>query len=139
MKYLQLTFLILLFCSCSNVKLLYEKETIGVDDRRSNLLIRKFELGDKKSILYFTEGFIDNHVKISSGELIIFEKEVKTLEQLGVADSCIVENSNNILITIDNKNIIVPTEKLKLYKFIYLEKQGEKYIITYTNKARSFM
>ena len=139
MKCLQLTFLVLLFCSCSNVKILYEKETIGVNDKRSNLLIRKFELGSEKSILYFTGGFNDNHAKISFGETIIFEKEIKTLEQLGVADSCIIENSNNILVTIDNKSIIIPAEKLKLYKFIYLEKQGERYIITYTNKARSFM
>lgn len=138
MKYLQFTFLILLFYSCSNVKSLYEKESIVVNDKRSNFLIKKFELGNEKSILYFTESFNDNHVKVS-GETIIFDRIIRTLEQLGFADSCIVGNHSNVLITIDNKNILIPAEKLKLYKFIYLGKQGERYIITYTNKARTFM
>lgn len=138
MKYLQLTFLVLLFCSCSNVKSLYEKESIGVNDKRSNLLIKKFELGNEKSILYFTESFNDNHVKVS-GETIIFDRKIGTLEQLGFADSCIIENRNNILIIVDNKNILLPAEKLKLYKFIYIGKQGKKYIVIYTNKAHTFM
>lgn len=138
MKYLQFTFLVLLFYSCSNVKSLYEKESIVVNDKRSNLLIKKFELGNEKSILYFTESFNDNHVKVS-GETIIFDRKIETLEQLGFADSCIIGNSDDILITIDNKNILLSAEKLKLYKFVYLKKQGEKYIVTYTNKARSFM
>lgn len=139
-KYLQVTFLVLLFCNCTNVKLLYEKESKGIDDKRSNLLIKKFELGNEKSILYFTEGFNDNYAKISFEKTIIFEREIKTIEQLGFADSCIIGNSNNILITIDNnKDIVIPAETLKLYKFIYLEKQGKKFIVICTNRARSFM
>jgi len=117
----------------------YEKGSLLEDDKRSNLLIKKFELENEKAILYFTESFNDSHVKVAIGEKNIFDRKIETLEQLGFAGSCIIENSSDVLITIDNKNILLPTEKLKLYKFIYLEKHGERYIVAYTNKARSFM
>lgn len=138
-KYSYFIVLLLLLCNCSNIKSLYEKKEVEINDKRSSLLIKKFELGNIRSILYFTESFNNDNVKVFSHKTIIFDRKLETIEQLGYAGSCIVDNNIDVLITINDKNIILPTKKLKLYKFIYITKEDEKYIVFYTNKAKSFL
>lgn len=141
MKYLQLTFLVLLFCSCSNVKSIYDTElTVDKNHRRSNYIIDKFEIKSDNSIIYFTNGFKDDNLEVINGKDKIYNRNLNTIEQISQAGSCIIKNNIETSIIVNSQNkIILNNKKLKLYKFIYLEKQGEKYIITYTNKARSFM
>lgn len=141
MKYLQFTFLVLLFYSCSNVKSIYDAElTVDKNHRRSNYIIDKFEIKSDNSIIYFTNGFKDDNLEVINGKDEIYNRSLNTVEQISLAGSCIIKNNMETSIIVGNQNkIILNSKKLKLYKFIYLEKQGEKYIITYTNKARSFL
>ncbi|WP_027386741.1 hypothetical protein [Chryseobacterium gregarium] len=141
MKIYIVTAILLIFflTSCSNVKSVYEgKLEIDKNDSSSKLLIKQLKLGEEESIIYFMGTFDNNDVKVIVDEKIILDSKMKTIEQLGVAGSCVIQNNADITIIIDTKKIILDANHVKLYKFIYVKKENMKYIVTYTNKAYSF-
>ncbi|MCD0455723.1 hypothetical protein LPB85_09785 [Chryseobacterium sp. LC2016-27] len=118
------------------------KSTFNKDlesDKNSVLVIRKLNLNNNQSIVYFTVTF-NNNLQIEVNKKIIYNKKIETIEQLGYAGSCVIENNKDVLITIDyKKKFKLSTEELQKYKFIYIEKDGKNYKIEYTNKVKAFL
>ncbi|MDN4030187.1 hypothetical protein [Chryseobacterium gambrini] len=132
-------FLILFLISCQGVRSIYEKRlNVDKSDINSVSLLEKTKLNNNQSIIYFCESF-DNKLQIEVNGKIVFDRKLKTIEQLGYAGSCIVENDKDVSIIVDNKKYIkLNSEKLPKYKFIYVAKNKRNYKIEYTNKAKSF-
>ncbi|SHF71679.1 RHS repeat-associated core domain-containing protein [Chryseobacterium vrystaatense] len=129
--------LILFLMNCSSVKSTYEKSLES--DEKSGFVIRKLKLYSDQSIIYFTESF-DNNLQIEVNKKIVYNKKIETIEQLGYAGSCVIENNKDVVITIDDKKQIkLNSEQLPKYKFIYIGKDKNHYKIEYTNIARSFL
>lgn len=134
-KILLLLFLFLM--NCSSVKSTFNNDLES--DKKSVIVIKKLNLNNTQSIIYFTETF-DNNVQIEINKKIIYNKKIETIEQLGYAGSCIIENDKNVIITIDSKKQIqLNNEQLSKYKFIYIEKDKNHYRIEYTNKIKTFL
>lgn len=131
--------LILLSISCQNVKSIYNKTLeVNKSDVNSVFLLDQIKVNNNQSIIYFCESF-DNRIQIEASGKIVFDRKLKTIEQLGYAGSCIVENNKDVLIIIDNKKqITLKYKKLSSYKFIYVVKDSRNYKIEYTNQAKSF-
>lgn len=131
-------FLLIFVISCSNIKSVYNKEQ--VPSKHYNLLniLKELNIGNNQSIIYFTSTFNDDRVKIITDNNIVFDKKLKTIDQLGFAGSHILENNTNNFLIINDKKITLDNNRLKEYKFIYLEKQHRKYIITYAQVPYSF-
>ncbi|OBW41631.1 hypothetical protein AB670_01986 [Chryseobacterium sp. MOF25P] len=128
---------ILFLINCSSVKSTFNKDLES--DKNSVLVIRKLNLNNNQSIVYFTVTF-NNNLQIEVNKKIIYNKKIETIEQLGYAGSCVIENNKDVLITIDyKKKFKLSTEELQKYKFIYIEKDGKNYKIEYTNKVKAFL
>ena len=132
-----LLFLILFLMNCSSIKSTFNKDLES--DKKSVLVIRKLNLNNNQSIIYFTETF-DNNLQIEVNKKIIYNKKIETIEQLGYSGSCVIENDKDVIITIDyKKQFKLNSEELPKYKFIYIEKDGKNYNIEYTNKVKTFL
>lgn len=132
-----LMLLILFLINCSSIKSTFNKDFES--NKKTDLVIKKLNLGNNQSIIYFTETF-DNNLQIEVNKKIIYNKKIETIEQLGYAGSCIIENDKDVIITIDDqKNLKLNSKELPKYKFIYIEKDKNHYKIDYTNNARSFL
>ncbi|MDV7697429.1 hypothetical protein N6B72_10895 [Chryseobacterium soli] len=129
--------LILFLMNCSSIKSTFNK---GLEsDKKSVLVIKKLNLDNNQSIIYFTETF-DNNLQIEVNKKIIYNKKIETIEQLGYAGSCVIENDKDVIITIDyKKQFKLNSEELPKYKFIYIEKEGKNYKVEYTNTVKSFL
>lgn len=128
---------ILFLINCSSVKSTFNKDLES--DKNSVLVIRKLNLNNNQSIVYFTVTF-NNNLQIEVNKKIIYNKKIETIEQLGYAGSCVIENNKDVLITIDyKKKFKLNPEELQKYKFIYIEKDGKNYKIEYTNKVKTFL
>ena len=135
-----LIFLSLFFLSCSSIKSIHEKDLDNnKTDKKSILVIKKSKLTHNQSIIYFTEAF-DNNIQIEVNQKIIYNRKIETIEQLGYAGSCIIENNKEVIIRIDHKKQIkLNPEELPKYKFIYIEKEGRNYKVEYTNTVKRFL
>jgi hypothetical protein len=132
-----LLLLVLFLMNCSNVKSTFNKTLES--DKKSVSVIRKLNLSNNHSIIYFTETF-DNNIQIEENKKIIYNKKIETIAQLGYAGSCVIENDKEIIITIDyKKQFKLNSQKLPKYKFVYIEKDGKNYGIEYTNKVKTFL
>lgn len=132
-----LMLLILFLINCSSIKSTFNKDFES--NKKSDLVIKKLNLGNNQSIIYFTETF-NNNLQIEVNKKIIYNKKIETIEQLGYSGSCIIENDKDVIITIDDqKKLKLNSKELPKYKFIYIEKDKNQYKIDYTNNARSFL
>lgn len=137
-KTIYLLLLTIFLINCLGIKSIYG-ESLEID-KNTAFDIRKLKLNNNQSIVYFTETFDNNLLQIEVDKKIVFNQRLKTIEQLGYADSCIIENNKNVLIIIDNKKQIkLHSEKLPKYKFIYIKKDRNHYKVEYTNKIKSFL
>ncbi|MGE8514225.1 MAG: hypothetical protein ACN6N7_16105 [Chryseobacterium culicis] len=130
------------FIGCSTVKTSekYGVEMNVVDNVRSRVLIEKFNAYDKnKSFLIFTSEF-KNVITVKNGDSLVINKKAETASMLGFTTACIIFNNKDVIIIIDNKKEIKLNEvQLPKYKFIYVGKDKNHYIIEYTNHAKSFL
>ncbi|MBP1163236.1 hypothetical protein JOE44_000120 [Chryseobacterium sp. PvR013] len=130
------------FIGCSTVKTSekYGAEIDVVDNVRSRVLIEKFNTYDKnKSFLIFTSEF-KNVITVKNGDSLVINKNAETTSMLGFTTACIIFNNKDVIIIIDNKKEIKLNEvQLPKYKFIYVGKDKNHYIIEYTNHAKSFL
>lgn len=130
-----------IFIGCSTVKTteIYGTEMEIVDNVRSRVMIKKFNAYDRnKSFLVFADKF-DNLITVKNADSIVLNEKSKTLPMLGYTNSCVIYNNKEVTIIIDNKQTIkLNKEQLPKYKFIYVEKDKNRYKIEYTNNAKSF-
>lgn len=132
-----LLLLILFLMNCSNIQSIYDNDLES--DKKSILVINKLQLAYNQSIIYFTEAF-DNNIQIEVNQKIIYNRKIETIEQLGYAGSCIIENDKEVIIRIDHKKQIkLNPEELPKYKFIYIEKERRNYKVEYTNTVKRFL
>ena len=132
-----LLLLILFLMNCSSVKSTFNKDLES--DKKSVIVIKKLNLNNNQSIIYFTDTF-DNNLQIEVNKKIIYNKKIETIEQLGYAGSCVIENDKEIVITVDSKKQFkLNSQELPKYRFVYIEKDGKNYKIEYTNKVKTFL
>ncbi|NML56729.1 hypothetical protein [Chryseobacterium cheonjiense] len=130
----------LFLTSCSNTHLLYENKDLSDKiEGISKVLYDKYELHkDEKSLIVFESNF-NNMVKIINDNKIIFNRNIETKPTLGFAAPCIINNFSDVSIFIDGKKkITLKPENINNYKFIYINKHGNRYSILFTNKAHSY-
>ena len=126
--------------SCCKIHFLYQEKSLSNENEGiTKALYDNYDLRkDEKSLIVFESNF-NNIVKVINGNEIIFNRSIKTKQTLGFAAPCVIDNSNDILIFIDDdKKIMLKSENINKYKFIYINKQRNKYSITLTNEAHGY-
>ncbi|MCS3533073.1 hypothetical protein [Chryseobacterium sp. JUb7] len=128
----------LLLTNCSNTKYLYEDVNMPIKGITKTLYDNYDLYKDEKSLIVFESDF-NNEIKVINNNNVIFDRTIKTKPALGFAAPCIIDNSRDVLIFFDNKRkILVKSEKINKYKFIYINKNKNKYSIVFTNMAHAY-
>ena len=138
--------LLLVLCSCGNVKTIYTKGELYPKSYPINQIFEKFNAGGlDKSVIVFTGWFEKDSIKIVNGGKIIFEEPVNTKPETGFSTFWVASNEEKIEVIVPNPKGIKITfkqEDLKKYKFVYISRDDykrDKYEIEYSNKWKKFM
>ncbi|WP_415326258.1 hypothetical protein [Chryseobacterium sp. MMS23-Vi53] len=131
-KYITITLILFLVISCKNVKSIFDNQS-DLSVESNNLRI-----SNGKSMIFFTSGFYNNEVKVIANDKVVYIKNLTTVEQIGLAGSCIVKNTDIIMVKINKDKIVLKSKKISQYKFIYIQHYKNRYTVNYTNVSKSF-
>jgi hypothetical protein len=130
---------------CSNIRSVYVDRVIDLNDKSVNYAIEKAKAKNvENSIIYFTNGFVNDTIELVNGNKNIFKLPIETIDQLGLAKVQTVDNTKEVKINIKLskplKFVLNPIE-LKKHKFIYISRVQfkNKIIIEYTNIVKRFL
>ena len=144
-KVITIILLIIASFGCSNIKSIYKKETLDINDQAINYILNKLDAKQSsKSVLFFTTGFIGDSIELKNENNVIFKLSIETISQLGLAHVETISNENQLEITIQSSNpikIFLNESDLKKYKFIYISKSETKkhqYLVEYSNRNRDY-
>lgn len=146
MKKIACIYLIILCSSCSNIKSVYTDSELDINDRSTNVLIEKFKAEEEnKSIVIFTTWYENDTVKLTNGKNVLLNEAIETTPQLGFSEAKTVLNDESVEIHISTPKqttIVLNSEKIKNYKFIYVSRdtfKRQKYTVEYSNILKKFM
>jgi len=144
-KVITLILLIIASFGCSNIKIIYKKETLDTNDQATKYILNKLDAKQSsKSVLFFTTGFKGDSIELKNENNVIFNLPIETLSQLGLAHVETISNEDQLQINIQSPNpikIFLNESDLKKYKFIYISKSETKrhrYLVEYSNRNRDF-
>ena len=145
MKKFSTSFLMFILFGCSNIRSVYVDRVIDLNDKSVNYAIEKAKAKNvENSIIYFTNGFVNDTIELVNGNKNIFKLPIETIDQLGLAKVQTVDNTKEVKINIKLskplKFVLNPIE-LKKHKFIYISRVQfkNKIIIEYTNIVKRFL
>ena len=143
-SFIKIFAIILFFSSCSsNVETIYKSETVlSFDPALKKLNAESVD----KSIVFFTNGFDKDSVEIRNGNTMLYKNTIETIAHLGIAKLQVVSNLEQVEISIPGrrkKYLILKTEDLRKFKYVYISKDDYKskkdYLVEFTNKAKAFL
>lgn len=130
---------ILIIVGCSNIKSVYEKQSLDTNDNSIKNVLEKLNAKESnKTILVFTSWFENDSLELVNGNESVFNKKLNTMSS-GLAIVKVLDNNKKIKITFSSKDsntIILKESMLKKYKFIYISKDStnkKEYLIKYSN------
>jgi hypothetical protein len=136
---------IIIFMGCSNVKSIYNDESLDTNNQSVKYILDKLNaIESDRSIVYFTNGFEGDTIELVNGEDVIFKLPIETKPQLGLAYAKAIFNEKEVKINIQATKpvkILLNKKGLKKHKFIYISKSDSKkdqYLIEYSNLKRDF-
>lgn len=127
---------------------LYYKEQVrndfrAVSEEQKNAFLSDYKATEPQySILFFTQGFNGEEIRVEAASNIRFKGSVKTDNETGLAKNMRILNTHNhsIFDVSTRKTIFINSEMAAQYKFIYVMKDKNDnetpYKITYSNLLR---
>jgi hypothetical protein len=86
---------------CSNIRSVYVDRVIDLNDKSVNYAIEKAKAKNvENSIIYFTNGFVNDTIELVNGNKKIFKLPIETIDQLGLAKVQTVDNTKEVKINI---------------------------------------
>jgi hypothetical protein len=131
-NYLIILFTLVIFYSCSNYKTVSFPASEDSVNKLNNML--KNVINENELFLIFTKDFDNSNVKIENNDKLVFEGLITT-NDTGKAKVLKVDKNTKITITFkDIKKVLQINEaQMKLYKYIYIEKNKKKFVIEFNN------
>ncbi len=132
--YIVIFSVILLISSCTSIKYIYNENKQANFTKISLALKNADYISNEEFYLVFTKGFNNKNIKIIENGNQIFDDIIETKSN-NVAKTFKLKYDNNYqieLMDLNEKIIIIP-EKVKNYKFIYISKIRNKFIINFNN------
>ncbi len=145
MKKISFSLIVIFLIGCSHIKSIYVNQDLNLNDKSVQYALEKAKAkNEDNSIIYFTNGFVNDTIELENGNQNLFTLPIETIDQIGLAMVQIVDNTKEVKINIKlskpTKFALNPLE-LKNHKFIYISRvHGKnKFIIEYTNSVKRFL
>lgn len=114
----------------------------AVSEATKNKFLKGYNATESQySILFFTQGYDNAHIRVENENGILFEGKITSNKQTGLAKNMRIMNltENEIFDASTRKSIYISPEMAQQYKFIYVMKNEDMekpYKITYSNLLR---
>ncbi|NHN26717.1 hypothetical protein FIA58_013610 [Flavobacterium jejuense] len=136
-------FFLLIGCKSSDVSTQYRDDFKSVSAKEKTIFLKENKAtAENKSVLLLTQGFKGEKITVKQGDKSVYSSYPITNLNTKLADYFSFSNENELLIydQFTKKQLIIPSDKAKKYKFIYLMKEYKDdtadFSITYSNTLR---
>ncbi len=133
-SFILIFFFIFLLSSCSSIKYIYHVDEINNYEKISSALKNANYISEKEFYLVFTKDFFEFPVKIIENEKIMFDGIITTKSN-NIAKSFKLKYNCSYQIELkDQKDrVLIIPEKIKNYKYVYINKNKNKIIVNFNN------
>lgn len=133
MKYILSLLILFLFSNCKAQEVLFYDE----EPNEHDLAIISITIGTEMNLITFTANFENEQIEIFANENSIYSGLISTDHTLGAARGVQFNRfCDSIIILINNQKFRLKNSTD--YRFIYFEKENEKYNIEYRKKPIKF-
>ncbi|VXC26944.1 conserved hypothetical protein [Flavobacterium sp. 9AF] len=138
-----LLFVFILGCKTKDVNTQYRDDFRSISEKEKEVFLKQYHAtSSDKSVLILTQGYKGEKITAKQEEKPIYSNYPITNLKTKLADYFAFSNESNLFIydQFSKKEIVIPSDKAKKYKFIYLLKKYKgdtaDFSITYSNTLR---